>query len=68
MGHLKRMWRPYFFDDAILNECGIYFLKFKAEEGMQYVLENGPWLVEGKPLFVQKWEAGMCMIKPEPIK
>ena len=42
MGHLKRMWRPYFFDEAVMNECGLYFLKFKADEGMQFVLENGP--------------------------
>nr|GEW09569.1 hypothetical protein [Tanacetum cinerariifolium] len=25
----------------------------------RYVLENGIWLVDGLPLFVQKWEAGM---------
>ncbi|GJV59378.1 RNA-directed DNA polymerase, eukaryota, reverse transcriptase zinc-binding domain protein [Tanacetum coccineum] len=51
-----------------MNECRLYFLKFKAEEGMQFVLENGPWLVDGKPFFVQKWEAGICMVKPEPAK
>ncbi|GKC76250.1 hypothetical protein Tco_1127024, partial [Tanacetum coccineum] len=34
--------------------------KFRSVEGMNYVLENGPWLVEGKPLFVQKWKAGLC--------
>ncbi|GKA03825.1 putative RNA-directed DNA polymerase, partial [Tanacetum coccineum] len=37
-------------------------------EGMNFVLENGPWLVEGKSLFVQKWEAGLCMEKPEPTR
>ncbi|GJS36227.1 zinc knuckle CX2CX4HX4C containing protein [Tanacetum coccineum] len=40
----------------------------EAEEGMQYVLENGLWLVDEKPLFIQNWEAGMCMVKPEPSK
>ena len=62
------MWRDYNLEDIIVNECGLYFLKFNAEEGMQVVLENGPWLVDGKPLFIQKWEAGMCMIRPEPTK
>ncbi|GJU37562.1 RNA-directed DNA polymerase, eukaryota, reverse transcriptase zinc-binding domain protein [Tanacetum coccineum] len=38
------------------------------DEGMQFVFENGPWLVDGKPLFVQRWEAGLCMVKPEPSK
>ncbi|GKA52512.1 putative reverse transcriptase domain-containing protein, partial [Tanacetum coccineum] len=53
-GHLRRMWREYHLGEVIMNECGLYFFKFKAEEGMQFVLENGPWLVDGKSLFVKK--------------
>ncbi|GJY45934.1 zinc knuckle CX2CX4HX4C containing protein [Tanacetum coccineum] len=70
LGHLRRMWRAYhlWICIIIMNECGLYFFKFKSDEGMQFVLENGPWLVDGKPLFVQKWEAGLCMVKPEPSK
>ncbi|GKA59322.1 RNA-directed DNA polymerase, eukaryota, reverse transcriptase zinc-binding domain protein [Tanacetum coccineum] len=67
-GHLRRMWRTRDLAEIITNECGLYFLKFRSIEGMNYVLENGPWLVEGKPLFVQKWEAGLCMEKPEPTR
>ncbi|GJX06059.1 RNA-directed DNA polymerase, eukaryota, reverse transcriptase zinc-binding domain protein [Tanacetum coccineum] len=68
LGHLRRMWRAYHLDDIIMNECGLCFFKFKAQEGMQYVLENEPWLVDGKPFFVQKWEAGICMTKLAPTK
>ncbi|GJT53770.1 ribonuclease H-like domain-containing protein [Tanacetum coccineum] len=60
--------KAYHLDEIIMNDCGLYFLKFKSDEGMQYVLENGLWLVDGLPLFVQKWEAGMCMSKLEPKK
>ncbi|PWA75859.1 hypothetical protein CTI12_AA238320 [Artemisia annua] len=67
-GHLRRMWRPYHVDEILVNECGLHFIKFKSDEGLNYVLENGPWLVDGKPFFVQKWEAGLCMVKPEPSK
>nr|GFA24197.1 hypothetical protein [Tanacetum cinerariifolium] len=45
-GHLRRMWRAYHLDEVIMNDCGVYFLKFKSEEGMQYVLENGPWIYD----------------------
>nr|GEV41452.1 hypothetical protein [Tanacetum cinerariifolium] len=68
MGYLRRMWRAYHLDEVITNECGLYFLKFKAEKGMQFVLENGSWLVDGKLFFIQKWEARMYMQKPEPLK
>nr|GEV96376.1 hypothetical protein [Tanacetum cinerariifolium] len=49
-----------------------YFVRLKMSHreilGMQYVLENGPWMVDGLPLFIQKWEVRMCMSKPEPKK
>ncbi|GJR88120.1 RNA-directed DNA polymerase, eukaryota, reverse transcriptase zinc-binding domain protein [Tanacetum coccineum] len=68
VGHLKRMWRPYHLDEVIMNEGGLYFFKFKSEEGLQSVIENGPWLVAQKPLFVQRWVAGICLNKPEPSR
>ena len=67
-GHLRRMWRSYQLAEIISNECGLLFIKFRSVEGMNFVLENGPWLVDGKPFFVQKWEAGLCMERPEPSK
>ncbi|GJT75531.1 RNA-directed DNA polymerase, eukaryota, reverse transcriptase zinc-binding domain protein [Tanacetum coccineum] len=51
---------------VLLDQFKLSFIR--SVEGMNFVLENGPWLVEGKPLFVQKWEAGLCMEKPEPTK
>ncbi|GJT75930.1 ATPase, F1/V1/A1 complex, alpha/beta subunit [Tanacetum coccineum] len=35
---------------------------------MQSVIENGPWMVENKPLFVRKWEPGLCMSKLDTSK
>nr|GFC04330.1 RNA-directed DNA polymerase, eukaryota, reverse transcriptase zinc-binding domain protein [Tanacetum cinerariifolium] len=66
--HLKRMWRPYQLDEIIMNEGGLYFFKFKSEDGFQSVIGNGPWLVDQKPLFVQRWVAGICLSKPEPAR
>ncbi|GJT01521.1 zinc knuckle CX2CX4HX4C containing protein [Tanacetum coccineum] len=62
------MWRPYQLDEIIMNEGGLYFFKFKTEEGLQNVIENGPWLVDQKPLFVQRWVAGICLEKLEPSR
>nr|GEU59850.1 integrase, catalytic region, zinc finger, CCHC-type, peptidase aspartic, catalytic [Tanacetum cinerariifolium] len=42
IGNLRRMWRPYHFDDIIVNNSRLYFCKFKSHEGMQSVIENGP--------------------------
>ncbi|GJW51108.1 hypothetical protein Tco_0092459, partial [Tanacetum coccineum] len=34
----------YFLDEVVTNEGGLYFLKFKGKEGMNYVQENKPWI------------------------
>ncbi|GKB54606.1 zinc knuckle CX2CX4HX4C containing protein, partial [Tanacetum coccineum] len=52
IGHLKRMWRLYQLEEVIVNQ-GMYYFNFKLHEGMQCVIENGPWMVENKPLFVR---------------
>nr|GEX89979.1 zinc knuckle CX2CX4HX4C [Tanacetum cinerariifolium] len=35
---------------------------------MQTVIENEPWLVDQKPLFVMKWELGLCHTKHESTR
>ncbi|GJY64612.1 zinc knuckle CX2CX4HX4C containing protein [Tanacetum coccineum] len=75
LGHLRRMWRAYHLDEIIMNECGLYFFKFKSDEGMQFVLENGPWLVDeawnvegisriasriGNPIIMDRITTSMC--------
>ncbi|GJS99566.1 hypothetical protein Tco_0820736, partial [Tanacetum coccineum] len=32
IGHLRRMWRAYHLDEVIMNDCGLYFLKFKSDK------------------------------------
>ncbi|GJX74877.1 RNA-directed DNA polymerase, eukaryota, reverse transcriptase zinc-binding domain protein, partial [Tanacetum coccineum] len=61
------------FDEEIVNEgskkweltvCGIQ--NFKSSEGIQSVIEIGPWMVNGKPMFVQKWDPSVSLDKAEP--
>ena len=66
--HLKRMWRLYQLDQVFMNQNGMCFFSFKSKDGMEQVIENGPWLVDNKPLFVKKWEPGLCMSRPEVTK
>ncbi|GKB99091.1 zinc knuckle CX2CX4HX4C containing protein [Tanacetum coccineum] len=38
------------------------------EEGIKEVINNGPWMVNNKPMFVQKWCIDMCLDKAEAKK
>lgn len=66
--HLRRMWNKYGLEDMYANEGGVFFFKFHDEGGMEEVVKNGPWMVNNKPLFVQKWRVGLCLDKAEPSK
>ncbi|GJZ96928.1 zinc knuckle CX2CX4HX4C containing protein [Tanacetum coccineum] len=45
-----------------------YGNRFHHERGLNYVVENGPWMVNNKPLVVQRWDINMSIDKTEPHK
>ncbi|GKD78583.1 ATPase, F1/V1/A1 complex, alpha/beta subunit, partial [Tanacetum coccineum] len=65
--HTRRMWNKFGLRDVIA-ENGVFYFKFQDEEGINEVINNGPWMVNNKPLVVQKWSIDMCMDKAEPSK
>ncbi|KAL2252847.1 UNVERIFIED_CONTAM: hypothetical protein Sindi_0079400 [Sesamum indicum] len=42
---------------------GFFFFRFKSVIDMEEVIEGGPWLFQGQPIVLQKWEPGMAMRK-----
>ncbi|GJW10650.1 zinc knuckle CX2CX4HX4C containing protein [Tanacetum coccineum] len=65
--HIRRMWNKFGLRDVIA-ENGVFYFKFQDEEGIKEVINNGPWMVNNKPLVVQKWSIDMCLDKAEPKK
>ncbi|KAJ9565486.1 hypothetical protein OSB04_001452 [Centaurea solstitialis] len=63
--HARRMWKKYGLTDVILNDQGYFFFKFNSDQGLNFVFENGPWLFNGMPIFIQRWQQGHCFDKPE---
>lgn len=48
--------------DFSLMRNGIWIIKFLNAEDRSWVVENGPWLIEGmKPIALNEWEPGMKM-------
>lgn len=37
-----------------------FVVKFKLEEGLNFVLTGGPWIIAGQYLVMQKWRSGFC--------
>ncbi|GKA52277.1 RNA-directed DNA polymerase, eukaryota, reverse transcriptase zinc-binding domain protein [Tanacetum coccineum] len=62
------MWGRHGLGEIIVDHNEICFFKFKNIEGMNYVLEQSPWMVNGKPMVVQKWDPDVCIEKTDPCK
>ncbi|KAL2235311.1 UNVERIFIED_CONTAM: hypothetical protein Sindi_1263300 [Sesamum indicum] len=43
---------------------GFFFFKFKTLIDMEDVIEGGPWLFQGQPIVLQKWEPASGVGKP----
>ncbi|GJY08792.1 hypothetical protein Tco_0375846 [Tanacetum coccineum] len=50
--NIRRMWGKYGLKDIIVDVDAMCFFKFKGEEGMKYIIDQSPWLVNEKPLIV----------------
>ncbi|GJX96967.1 RNA-directed DNA polymerase, eukaryota, reverse transcriptase zinc-binding domain protein [Tanacetum coccineum] len=66
--HLFRMWGKYGLRKIISIGNGNYVFNFNNESGLQTVIENGVWIVNNKPMVVQKWDIDVDINKVEPDK
>ncbi|KAK1428985.1 hypothetical protein QVD17_17826 [Tagetes erecta] len=64
--NLYKMWRKFGIVSIMANGAGVFFFKFRSEEGLNEVLKLGPWAVDGVPLCLHKWNMGVRMVKVEP--
>ncbi|GKD22043.1 RNA-directed DNA polymerase, eukaryota, reverse transcriptase zinc-binding domain protein [Tanacetum coccineum] len=60
-----RMWGKFGVYD---NGNGVWLFKFRHGEHLDTIVEQSPWIVNGKPLMVQKWNLDVCIEKAEPGK
>ncbi|KAL2237437.1 UNVERIFIED_CONTAM: hypothetical protein Sindi_0935400 [Sesamum indicum] len=49
--------------DVTSTTNGFFFFQFKTVIDMEEIIEGGPWLFQGQPIVLQKWEPGMVMRK-----
>ncbi|PWA44631.1 hypothetical protein CTI12_AA393700 [Artemisia annua] len=64
--NLIKMWRAYGIADITKTSAGLFYFKFKNEEGMKAVLDSGTWMVNNVPLVLNVWEPGIWLEKVEP--
>ncbi|KAJ9539131.1 hypothetical protein OSB04_031864 [Centaurea solstitialis] len=62
---VKKLWSKMGFQEAMMNDNGFLFFRFSSIDGMRQVMEGGPWMIRGVPLFVFPWDPMQGLVKPE---
>ena len=57
--YVQSIWQGIVEVKATSN--GFYFFKFESEQQLLNVLEGGPWMYSGQPLFLERWKEGMSL-------
>ncbi|KAL0295718.1 UNVERIFIED_CONTAM: hypothetical protein Sangu_3187700 [Sesamum angustifolium] len=57
----KKNWKSLIRVTA--TENGFFFFQFNTTAAMEEVIEGGPWLFQGQPIVLQRWEPGMSLRK-----
>ncbi|GJT84542.1 zinc knuckle CX2CX4HX4C containing protein [Tanacetum coccineum] len=52
-------------DEVMVAEGSKRWEKNIIEEGLEFIVNNGPWMVKNKPLIVQKWDINVCLDKTD---
>ncbi|KAL9992685.1 putative transcription factor interactor and regulator CCHC(Zn) family [Helianthus debilis subsp. tardiflorus] len=65
--YVKNTWAKYGIAKTMMNAHGFYFFKFNSKEGMEKVMENGPWLIRKLPIILNIWKPSSKLVK-EDIK
>ncbi|GKC57395.1 retrovirus-related pol polyprotein from transposon TNT 1-94 [Tanacetum coccineum] len=47
------------------DDDGMFYFKFSSLQGLEQVLEKGPWLIRNVPLILTKWSPNMTLSKDE---
>ncbi|KAJ9566292.1 hypothetical protein OSB04_002258 [Centaurea solstitialis] len=63
-GYVKTAWSKYGFVDAMMNNNGVYFFKFNDAGGCQQVIDSGPLMIRGVPMFLSLWDPLKGLSKP----
>ncbi|GKD30746.1 zinc knuckle CX2CX4HX4C containing protein [Tanacetum coccineum] len=62
--YVKNTWAKFGLLKA-MHKNGFFFFQFSTREGMEKVLESGPWLVRLVPLILNIWSPNAKLIKEE---
>lgn len=66
--YVTNTWGKFGLQKLMKNDDGVFLFKFATKEGMDRVLERGPWIIRNLPIILNKWTPTLSLNKNEVNK
>ncbi|KAJ9536013.1 hypothetical protein OSB04_un000819 [Centaurea solstitialis] len=63
-GYVKTAWSKFGYVNSMMNNNGVFFFKFNDIGGCNQVVDSGPLMIRGVPMFVAHWDPTKGLSKP----
>ncbi|GJS13135.1 hypothetical protein Tco_0407607, partial [Tanacetum coccineum] len=66
--YVKNTWGIFGLQKLMRNDDGVFLFKFATKNGLEQVLERGPWMIHNSPIILNKWTPYVSLIRDEITK
>ncbi|GJV76826.1 copia protein [Tanacetum coccineum] len=64
--YVKNTWGKFGLVKSMLNSStGLFSFQFSSMDGLNSMLENGPWFIRNHPLILRKWNPNIDLLKED---
>ncbi|GKC28770.1 beta-caryophyllene synthase [Tanacetum coccineum] len=64
--YVRNTWGKYRLVRSMFNSStGLFFFQFSSMDGLDAMLENGPWFIRNNPLILKKWHPNENLLKED---
>ncbi|GKF48115.1 hypothetical protein Tco_0141366, partial [Tanacetum coccineum] len=66
--YVNNTWGKFGLQNLMKTDDGVFLFKFATKEGLEQVLQNGPWMIRHSPILLSKWSPTLSLKKGEVNK
>ncbi|GJR37696.1 retrovirus-related pol polyprotein from transposon TNT 1-94 [Tanacetum coccineum] len=66
--YIMNTWSKFGVQKVMRDDEGVYYYKFDSPNGVDQVLQQGPWMIRNTPLILNKWTPNLSLAKDKVTK
>ncbi|GJS72429.1 hypothetical protein Tco_0705270 [Tanacetum coccineum] len=63
--YVNNTWGKFGLQKVMRNDGGVFIFKFASKEGLEQVLQRGPWMIRKSPIILTKWSSSLSLKRCE---